>query len=121
MFPSTGGDFTPNQRFFMSYAQSWVELQRDKAAKSKMASDVHSPGPLRVDGILNNVPEFYEAFDVRPGDKMYLDESSRVTIWSLKSQKPSTSGVKGSPSGSLSKNVFIFPLLHILSCIIVSL
>jgi putative endopeptidase len=76
-----GSAFTPNQRFFLSYAQVWRTMIRDEAAKQLLVIDPHSPGLWRVNGILNNSPEFHAAFDVKEGDAMFLDESKRVKIW----------------------------------------
>jgi putative endopeptidase len=76
-------DFTPNQQFFLAYSQNRVQLIREEEAKLRLKTDVHSPAIWRVDGILNNIPEFYKAFDILPTDPMYIEESKRVSIWSL--------------------------------------
>jgi putative endopeptidase len=73
--------FTPQQRFFISYAQIWRNNIRDEEMMRRLRDDVHSPGRFRVLGVLQNVPEFYEAFDVKPGDKMYLPPEERAKIW----------------------------------------
>jgi len=73
--------FTPQQRFFISYAQIWRNNIRDEEMMRRIRDDVHSPGRFRVLGVLQNVPEFYEAFDVKPGDKMYLPPEERAKIW----------------------------------------
>jgi len=75
------GGLTPDQRYFLGYALSWLGHQRDQRLARQVMTDVHSPEFLRVNGPLANVPEFYKAFDVKPGDPMYLPESQRVKIW----------------------------------------
>ncbi len=74
-------DFTPVQRFFLAWGQVWRTLIRDEAAKQLIVTDPHSPGLWRVDGILNNLGEFHEAFGVKEGDKMWLAPEQRVKIW----------------------------------------
>jgi len=74
-------EFSQNQCFFLSYAQVWRTLIRDEAAKQLLVVDPHSPGLWRVNGILNNIPEFHEAFQVKSGDAMYLEPENRVKIW----------------------------------------
>jgi putative endopeptidase len=73
--------FTPAQRFFLGYAYSWLYSQRKEQVAAQMMSDVHAPAKQRVNGPLSNMPEFYEAFGVKPGDKMYRPDSLRVHIW----------------------------------------
>jgi len=73
--------FTPLQRFVLSYAQIWRQNIRPKELTKRVKEDVHSPAKFRVNGILPNVPQFYEAFPIKPGDKMYLPESERAKIW----------------------------------------
>jgi putative endopeptidase len=73
--------FTPAQRYFLAFAFAWMGQQRPEYLDQLIMSDVHSPAFLRVNGTLPNLPEFYEAFDVRPGDPMYRPEASRVKIW----------------------------------------
>ncbi|MEO7178651.1 MAG: M13-type metalloendopeptidase, partial [Allosphingosinicella sp.] len=70
-----------DQRFFLAWAQGWRGKLRDDIAKAFLVSDVHSPGRWRVDGTLRNIDEFYAAFDVRPGDKLYLAPKDRVRVW----------------------------------------
>jgi putative endopeptidase len=72
---------TPDQRFFLAYAYSWLGQRRDAALARQIMTDVHSPGFLRVNGPLSNIPEFYKAFNIKPGDKMYRPDSLRVKIW----------------------------------------
>lgn len=73
--------FTPSQRFFLGYAMSWLEEERPQSLRTQVLTDVHSPAKFRVNGPLVNVDAFYEAFNIKPGDKMYIPDSSRVRIW----------------------------------------
>lgn len=73
--------FTPEQRFFAGWGQIWRIKFRDEALRRQIVTGPHSPGKYRVLGALSNMPEFYEAFDVEPGDPMYRDEDVRVKIW----------------------------------------
>ena len=73
--------FTPAQRFFLGYALSWLGHQRDERLARQILTDVHSPFFVRVNGPLSNIPEFYKAFDIKPGDKLYRAEGERVKIW----------------------------------------
>jgi predicted metalloendopeptidase len=70
-----------DQRFFLAYAQVWREKYRDGALRELVMSDVHSPSRFRVNGPLPNIDVWYQAFDVRPGDKMYIAPEERVRIW----------------------------------------
>lgn len=72
---------TGDQRFFMGWAQVWRNLYRDEALRQQLLTDPHSPGEYRVNGVLRNMPAFYEAFGVKPGDKMYLPAEKRVELW----------------------------------------
>lgn len=73
--------FTPTQRFFLGYALSWLENERPQSLRTQVLTDVHSPEKFRVNGPLVNVDAFYEAFNVKPGNKMYLPDSARARIW----------------------------------------
>ena len=73
--------FTPEQRFFMGWAQVWRIKFRDEALRQQVITGPHSPGMYRVLGVLSNMPEFYQAFEVKPGDAMYREEDVRVKIW----------------------------------------
>ncbi len=75
------GGLTPMQRFFMGYALSWLYETRPESLKYLIMVDVHSPEKYRVIGPLSNLEEFYSAFNVKPGDKMYRADSVRVRIW----------------------------------------
>lgn len=72
---------TPDQRYFLAYALSWLGQRRPEALQQQIMTDVHAPGFLRVNGPLANVPEFYKAFGVKPGDAMYRGDDLRVVIW----------------------------------------
>jgi putative endopeptidase len=72
---------TGDQRFFMGYAQVWRSKMREDSLRAKLLSDPHSPGEFRVNGIVGNVDAFYQAFDVKEGDAMYLKPEDRVQIW----------------------------------------
>ena len=75
------GGFTPLQRYFLGYAYSWMYNTRKEQLASRVKTDVHSPAKERINGPVVNLPEFYEAFGVKPGDKMYRPDSLRVSIW----------------------------------------
>ncbi len=73
--------FTPYQRFFMSFAQVWRMSIRDKELMRRLKEDVHSPGNARVNAVLPNIPEFYEAFGIKASDKLFLSVEKRAKIW----------------------------------------
>lgn len=75
------GGLTPLQRYFLGYAIGWMSQQRDESLRSQLLSDVHSPAKYRVIGPMSNVPEFYQAFGVKPGQPMWRPDSARVQIW----------------------------------------
>jgi putative endopeptidase len=72
---------TPMQRFFLGYALSWLGHQRDEVLANQILTDVHAPAFLRVNVPLTDVPEFYTAFHIKKGDKMWVDPDKRVKIW----------------------------------------
>lgn len=72
---------TGDQRFFMAWAQVWRAKYRDEATRQQMLSDPHSPPNYRVNGIVRNLDEWYAAFDIQPGDALYLAPEDRVRIW----------------------------------------
>ncbi|MEM5563525.1 M13 family metallopeptidase [Psychroserpens sp. AS72] len=73
--------FIPEQRFFMSWATVWRTLTRDDALRTQIKTDPHSPGIQRATQPLKNIDAFYEAFDIKEGDKMWLAPEERVRIW----------------------------------------
>ncbi|MDO7847912.1 M13 family metallopeptidase [Hymenobacter sp. M29] len=72
---------TPTQRYFLGYALGWQMHVRDESLASQLLTDVHSPAQYRVNGPMADVPAFYEAFGVKPGQKLYRPDSTRVVIW----------------------------------------
>jgi putative endopeptidase len=73
--------YTGDQRFFLGYAQIWRSKIRAEAMKVRLATDPHSPGEFRCNQILRNLSEFHNAFGLKQGDGLYMDESERVRIW----------------------------------------
>ncbi|MFC4294312.1 M13 family metallopeptidase [Novosphingobium tardum] len=73
--------YTGDQRFFMGYAQVWRSRIREEEARKRLATDPHSPADYRINGIVRNFDEWYKAFNVKPGDKMYLPPEQRLRIW----------------------------------------
>ena len=72
---------TGDQRFFLAYAQAWQTKIRDGEMRARVLSDPHSPPYFRVNGTVRNVDAWYTAFNVQPGDKLYLAPDQRVKIW----------------------------------------
>ena len=72
---------SPEQRYFLAYAYSWMINRREESKINQIMTDVHSPEQFRINGPLSNIPEFYKAFNVKKGDKMYQPDSLRVVIW----------------------------------------
>jgi putative endopeptidase len=72
---------TGDQRVFLGWAQVWKSKFRDEALRRQVTTDPHSPDMLRVNGVVHNVPGWYDAYDVKPGDKLYLAPDQRVKIW----------------------------------------
>jgi len=73
--------FTGEQRFFLSWSQVWRRKGREEYMRNMLVTDPHSPSEFRVIGIVSNIPEFYTAFGVKEGDKMYIAPEKRVKIW----------------------------------------
>jgi predicted metalloendopeptidase len=73
--------FTGDQRFFLGFAQVWRTKTREEALRQQLLTDPHSPGQYRATVPLKNMPEFYAAFGVKQGDKMYLPPDQRVKVW----------------------------------------
>jgi len=72
---------TGDQRFFIGWAQAFMGKERDEALRQRILTAPHSPNIFRVNGVVRNVPAFYEAFDVKPGNTLYLPPEERVKIW----------------------------------------
>jgi putative endopeptidase len=72
---------TGDQRFFLAFAASWKEICRPETERHRLLSDVHSPAKFRVNGIVRNMDEWYAAFDVQPGDALFLKPEDRVRVW----------------------------------------
>ena len=75
------GNFTPDQRFFLSVARIWKVKMKDEFLRLWINNNSHSPPIWRVNGPLMSTTPFYDAFDVKPGDKMFLPKEDRITIW----------------------------------------
>ena len=73
--------FTGDQRFFMGWAQIWRNIYRDEEMRNRLLTDSHSLGMYRTNGVLVNMPAFYEAWGVKEGDRMYLEPEARIRIW----------------------------------------
>ncbi len=72
--------FTGDQRFFIAYAQAWATKMRDAALRGRIATDGHAPGNFRAMTV-RNLDGWYPAFNVQPGQKMYLAPEKRVKVW----------------------------------------
>jgi len=72
---------TPQQRFFIAYATVWREEIRDEALQTQVQTDPHAPGQIRAVLPIQNMDEFYDAFDITEGDGMYLPPDERIVIW----------------------------------------
>ena len=73
--------FTGDQRFFLSYAQSFRAKTTEEATRQQIVSDSHPPEQYRVNGIVRNIDAWYQAFNVQLGDRLYLASQNRVRIW----------------------------------------
>jgi putative endopeptidase len=73
--------FTPEQRFFISWTTVWRTKSRDEAIKNQVKTDPHSPGMYRAYVPIQNMDAFYDAFDIKKGDGMYIESEKRVKIW----------------------------------------
>jgi putative endopeptidase len=77
----TIGGFTPSQRYFIGWALGWMNQIRPENLAVRVKTDVHAPSFLRVTGPVTNMVPFYDAFGIKPGDKMYRADDARVKIW----------------------------------------
>jgi putative endopeptidase len=73
--------FSGEQRVFLGYAQGWLGKSREESKRKQIKTDPHSPREYRVNGVVRNVPEFYELFDIAETDALYLAPADRVKIW----------------------------------------
>lgn len=73
--------FTGIQRVFMGWGQAWLKKSREEALRMQVGTNPHSPAKFRVNGVVRNIPEFYEAFGVQESDSLYLAPKERVKIW----------------------------------------
>ena len=73
--------FTGEQRFFLGWAQVWRAIQRDEALRVQVTSNEHSPAEYRCNGVVRNVDPWYDAFNIKGGDKLFLKPEDRVHIW----------------------------------------
>lgn len=78
--PPVIGGYTGDQRFFIAFAQIWASKFREEALRSRLATDAHSPGMYRALTV-RNIDTWYRAFDVQPGDKLFLKPDRRVKVW----------------------------------------
>lgn len=79
--PVTINGFTPEQRFYLAYANVWAGNIRDEEILSRTKTDPHSLGRWRVNATLRNIDTFLKAFDIKEGDPMFRPETERVIIW----------------------------------------
>ncbi|RVU90895.1 Neutral endopeptidase [Flavobacterium columnare] len=79
--PAAIDGFTPEQRFFISWATIWRSKMRDEAIKNQVKTDPHSPGMYRAYIPLTNVDAFYQAFNIKEGDKLFVKPENRIKIW----------------------------------------
>lgn len=73
--------YTGIQRVFLGWGQVWLHKSREEQLRNQVATDPHSPAKFRVNGVVRNIPEFYEAFNIKPTDSLYLAPEKRVKIW----------------------------------------
>ena len=79
--PPVIDELTGDQRFFIAYGYSWQTKTREGALRQQLLTGPHSPARYRVNGAVRNMDAWYKAFDVQPGDKLYLSQEQRVRIW----------------------------------------
>ena len=72
---------TPVQRYFLGYALGWLYHERDESLARQILSDVHAPAMFRVNGPMSDIPDFYDAFQIQPGQAMYRKSDDRAKIW----------------------------------------
>jgi predicted metalloendopeptidase len=79
--PAVIDGFTGEQRFFIGWAQGWARKYREDELRRRLLTDPHSPSEYRTNAVVMNLPEFHQAFGVRPGDRMWRAPQERVKIW----------------------------------------
>ena len=79
--PKVIDGFTGDQRFFLAWSQIYRANMRDEQLRVQVTSDPHSPSEFRVNGVVRNMDSWYDAFGIKPGDKLYLAPEERVHIW----------------------------------------
>lgn len=92
--------FTPQQRFFFSWARNWAAVATKESVLMQMQTDPHPPSKLRANGPPSNFDAFYEAFDVKPEDGMYKHPSVRVLLWTENQQGTQSAEHYGSAAGT---------------------
>ena len=75
---ATGGEYTPRQRFFLGFGRAWCEKRRPEYSRMLVSVDPHSPGKYRVNGVVQNMPEFQKAFNCKAGQPMVRENACRV-------------------------------------------
>ena len=75
------GGLTPDQRFFIAFAELWRTKRRPESLRTQVITDPHSTPQYRTNNPMSDLPSFYKAFDVKPGDKMYMPDSTRGQVW----------------------------------------
>ncbi|HCM75621.1 MAG TPA: M13 family peptidase [Cytophagales bacterium] len=73
--------YTPDQRFFISWATIWRSKEKDESLRTQVNTDPHAPNRYRANGPVTNAKSFYEAFDLKPGDELFREEKDRIKIW----------------------------------------
>jgi endothelin-converting enzyme/putative endopeptidase len=79
--PGVIDGLTGDQRFFLAFAQAWRRNAREDALRQQVLTDPHSPPEFRVNGVVRNMDAWYKAFNIQPGDPLYLPPQERVRIW----------------------------------------
>lgn len=79
--PAVLNGLTGDQRFFLAYARSYRGVVRDELARAMLEGDSHAPNRYRVNGVVRNMDAWYTAFDIKPGDRLYLPPEARVRLW----------------------------------------
>jgi hypothetical protein len=101
--PPVVGGLTGDQRFFISFAQTWASHMSDTLLRQVVLTDEHSPPEYRVNGIVRNMDAWYRAFDIKPGHKLYLPPEQRVRIWEARAKAGGRAFalVRGAPGAKL--------------------